>query len=251
MSDVFGSRAEQWAGEQQQPWVRLRYEVVAQTLRRTLARLGPAPLRVLDVGGGDGGDAAPLAAAGHDVTVLDPSAVLLGRAAGRGLRTVTGGLEDHGLQETFDVVLCHDVLPYLPDVAAAVARLGALTAAGGVLSLMCPNPAMDVLSAAVRRLDPDEALALLDAPTVLGRTFDHPLTRLEPEAVVPALQQAGLSVQDRFGIRCVLDLVAGDDRKRDPEFYASVLRLELALCDRDPYRGSARFWQLTARRAPL
>lgn len=246
MNDVFGGRAAQWAAEQEQPWVRLRFAVVAETLRRTLHR-APGPLRVLDVGGGDGADDVPLAGAGHDVTVLDPSTDLLQRAAGRGLRTVAGDLFDHGLEETFDVVLCHNLLHYLPDVDTAVDRLGALTAPGGVLSLMCPNPAMDVLSAAVRRLDPDEALALLNAPTVLGRTFDHPMNRLEATTAEAALERAGFAVEGRFGIRCVLDLVAGDEVKHDPEFYAAVLRLELAVCDRDPYRRTARFWQLTAR----
>ena len=40
--------------------------------RRHGAALG-RPLRVLDLGGGTGGTAVPLAAAGHDVTVVDPS----------------------------------------------------------------------------------------------------------------------------------------------------------------------------------
>ncbi|MGL5860198.1 MAG: methyltransferase domain-containing protein, partial [Phycicoccus sp.] len=42
---------------------------LAERRRRELGRV----LRVLDLGGGTGGTAVPLAAAGHDVTVVDPS----------------------------------------------------------------------------------------------------------------------------------------------------------------------------------
>jgi len=243
VSDVFGDRSAQWATWQAEPWARLRYDVVGRVLPGLLDRPG----RVLDVGGGDGADCVPLAAAGNDITVLDPSAPLLERAAGRGLRTVHGDLERAVPRSEFDLVLCHNVLHYLDDVPSAVSRLTGFVAPGGALSLMAPNPAMDVLSAAVRRLDPTEALAVLDSPTVHGRTFDHPMNRLEPAVVEAALVESGFRVERRFGVRCVMDLVADDDRKSDPDFYDSLLELELALCERDPYRATARFWLLVAR----
>jgi S-adenosylmethionine-dependent methyltransferase len=247
VTDVFGDRSAQWAQWQAEPWGRVRYAVVAEVLRRTVTGTG---LRVLDVGGGDGQDGVPLAAAGHSVTVLDRSPDLLGRAAEHGFATRVADLDDEpaDLQGAFDVVLCHNVLHYLDDVAGAVDRLTAFLAPGGVVSLMAPTPAMDVLAAAVRRLDPAEALALLDARTVHGQTFDHPMNRLESATVEEALQRSGLTVTGRYGVRCVTDLVTDDDRKRDPEFFARLLALELALCDREPFRRTGRFWLLTARR---
>ena len=47
------------------------------------------PLRVLDLGGGTGGTAVPLAAAGHDVTVVDPSPDALASLARRAAETGT------------------------------------------------------------------------------------------------------------------------------------------------------------------
>ena len=247
VTDVFGDRAAQWERWQAEPWGRVRYAVVADVLRRTLTGTG---LRVLDVGGGDGRDGVPLAADGHGVTVLDRSPDLLDRAAAHGFATRVADLLDDlpDLLGAFDVVLCHNVLHHLHDVDAAVRRLAAFLAPGGVLSVMAPTPAMDVLAAAVRRLDPAEALAVLDSPTVHGRTFDHPVNRLESSVVEEALRGGGLSVTGRYGVRCVTDLVADDERERDPEFFARLLDLELALCDREPYRRLGRFWLLTARR---
>ena len=45
-----------------------------------LEHLPPAPARVLDVGGGAGHQSFPLAKAGYEVTLLDPSAAMLDRA---------------------------------------------------------------------------------------------------------------------------------------------------------------------------
>src|SRR3546814_12992682 len=44
--------------------------------------MGQAPERVVDVGGGAGHQSLPLARAGHEVTIVDPSAAMLDRAAG-------------------------------------------------------------------------------------------------------------------------------------------------------------------------
>ncbi len=256
---VFDGRAGAWASWQTSPWGRLRYAVVRETTARALSAL-PGPLRVIDVGGGDGADSLPLAGDGHDVTVLDVAPELLAQAqeaaASRGVavRVVRADLDDlvPGAGDlslgTFDVVLCHNVLQYRADVPATVRFLASLARPGGVVSVMAPNPAMDVLSAAVRRLDPVRARAVLDSPTVHGETFDHPMRRLEADEVEGPLAAAGCTVEHRFGIRCLMDLIADDERKSEPDFYARLLELELLLCEREPYRRTARFWQLTARR---
>ena len=262
-TDVFDGRTDQWAAWQAEPWGRMRYALVAHTTGRALAGL-PGPLRVVDVGGGDGADSLPLARAGHDVTVLDFSEPLLraaraaADAAGTGhrVRTLCADLDDlptlhvdgRPLTGSFDVVLCHNVVHYRSDVGATVTDLVGLLRPGGVVSVMAPNPAMDVLAAAVRRADVEAALDVLDAATVHSRTFDHPMRRVEAATVEAALVAAGCVVEHFFGIRCVMDLIADDDLKRDPVFSERLERLELALCEREPYRRTARFWQLTARR---
>lgn len=43
----------------------------------------PPPGRVVDVGGGAGNQSVPLAQAGYDVTIVDPSPAMLERAAER------------------------------------------------------------------------------------------------------------------------------------------------------------------------
>ena len=232
-------------------WGRIRYRVAAETLARTCTAIGAGPLRVLDVGGGDGSDTAPLAHAGHDVTVLDPSESLLAQARSRAdLSTVCSDLEDIptlGLG-SFDLVLCHNVIQYRPDTASVVRVLADVVADGGAISLMAPNPPAELLSAAIRRADLDEATDLLDAPTIRTKTFGQEVRRVGADEAIDALGDVGFPAVTRYGIRCLTDYISDDARKHEPAFYAQLETLELALCDREPYVRTARIWQLVARR---
>jgi len=248
---VFSSHLDAWTSYQSSPWGRVRYRVARETLARTCAALGGGRLRVLDVGGGDGGDALAVAAAGHDVTVVDVAEALLARSAEAGLATVTGSvteLADLGLG-TFDLVLCHNVVHYLDETGPAVAQLAGAVAPGGALSLMAPNPDAEVLAAVSRRHDVVEAFGLLDAPTARTVTFDHDVRRVSREEALAALAAQGFSEVTSYGLRSVCDFIADDERKHDPAYYADLERLELALCDREPFVRTARLWQLVGRRA--
>ncbi|KQR17298.1 methyltransferase domain-containing protein [Cellulomonas sp. Leaf334] len=250
MTDV-DNHLDDWRAWQEAPWGRLRYRVAAETLTRTCTTIGGGPLRVLDVGGGDGSDAAPLADAGHDVTVLDQSEALLAQARSRAdLSTIRSGLEDIptlGLG-SFDLVLCHNVIQYRPDTTSVVRVLAGVVADGGAISLMAPNPPAELLTAAIRRADLGEATDLLDAPTIRTQTFGQEVRRVGADEAIDALADVGFSTVTRYGIRCVTDYVTDDGRKHEPDFYAQLETLELALCDREPYVRTARIWQLVARR---
>ena len=254
---VFERNLRAWREWQEAPWGRLRYAVVGHVLSRVTATLGEG-LRILNLGGGNGGDAVPLALAGHDVTVIDPSAALLDLLA---RRAAAARVEVHGVQGgidtlpglvasggTADLVLCHNVLQYLEDVPAAVSALVSAVRPDGAVSVVGPNPAGEVLVSAVRGLDPAGALARLDVGAVRSATFDHDVARVDPDDLSSLLVDAGCEQPDRFGVRCVSDLVTDDERKQEPAFYADLERLELALCDREPFLRTARMWQLIARR---
>jgi S-adenosylmethionine-dependent methyltransferase len=251
---AFDDRRSAWAEYTGTPWARIRYAVVRRTLGSSLVTL-PGPLRVLDVGGGDGLDSLPLAEDGHDVTVLDPSEEMLAAAAGRAsaagvsLRPVRGGIDDLPALDGsggFDVVLCHFLVQYRDDLAGDVARLVAAAGPGGLVSVIAPNPASAVLSRLVRH-GPAEARAELTRDTSRSVTFDREVRKVPFEAVEAALAASGCAVVGRFGGRIANDLLVDDARKHDPDHYAEIERLELSLCDREPFWRIGAFWQLFAR----
>lgn len=245
---AFDEHAERWRAYTSSPWGRLRYTLVARTLAGLGDELGAGPWRVLDVGGGDGLDAAPLVAAGHDVVVVDPSPALL--AAGTsGAATVPGGLEDLADlpgHAAYDLVLCHFVLQYRADLGADLDRLVAAARPGGLLSLVAPNPPGMVLAALVRS-GPRAALEQLAAPTARTVTFGTEVRKLGVDEVAAALRARGCDVVSHTGGRVANDLVADDSVKDDPEWYAALVDLEVALHDREPFRRTGAYWHLVVR----
>ncbi|MEP6854902.1 MAG: methyltransferase domain-containing protein, partial [Pedococcus sp.] len=157
------------------------------------------PLRVLDLGGGTGGTAVPLAVAGHDLTVVDPSPDALfslrRRAAEHGVgdrvralqgdADTVGGLLGDGADAAFDLVCLHGTLEVVDDPAAAVGAVAGLLAPGGTFSLVVAQRLHAVLTHALAgRLE--RAKAVLERPD--GRWGDgDPAPRRFDEADVRAL----------------------------------------------------------------
>ncbi|MFF2084541.1 methyltransferase domain-containing protein [Nocardia sp. NPDC058176] len=244
----------QW---QASPWGRLRYTTAFANLA---TRLPPGPLDILDIGGGNGLDAVELAAAGHRVTIVDFSEQSLAEARAiaedRGLAeritTQCAGIDDVADEfgpSCFDVLLCHNVIQYLPDPAASIAAALAVLRPAGLVSVIAPNADADPLLSAVRNHDLDGALDMLDAPTRYTVAYDTETRACYPDRVRTELAGIGLEVVGRFGIRTVCDYIVDDEAKADPEFYRKLERLELALAGRVPYLFTARFFHFVAARS--
>lgn len=259
-ADVFEDKLADWRAWAEAPWGQIRFAVVEETLRRQVAELGGGPLRILDVGGGDGRDAVPLAVAGHHVTIVDPAPGWLAeaqrRAADAGvterIETVNGSLDDlaagDGLASDFDLVLCHFVLHYRCPGPADLVRLTDRVRPGGRASVMAPNPEGRVVMALTRR-GPAAALAELEADTMPSHVFDHTARKIAAEDMAADLASAGLRVVHRYGARIANDFLADDRLKQDATYFADLIRLELALCDREPFLRMGGMWQLVAEKA--
>ncbi|MFC6286574.1 class I SAM-dependent methyltransferase [Nocardioides sp. GCM10027113] len=258
--DTFDQRLAQWRAWCEAPWGRLRFAVVQETLRRQTEALGASNggLRVLDVGGGDGRDAVPLAEAGHHVTVLDPAPSWLAEARRRAaaarvadrLTTIEGSIDDlSAAGDNYDLVLCHFVLHYRPAEADAgdLERLAATLRPGGRLSVMAPNAHARVIMRLTRE-GPDAALAELDSAAFESTTFATTGRSITAEETEATLTRLGMAPVGRYAARVVNDYVPDDTLKADPDYYASLERLELALCDREPFIRLGALWQVVAER---
>ncbi|MEV6926986.1 methyltransferase domain-containing protein [Dactylosporangium sp. NPDC051485] len=231
-----------------------RTAVVWQVLRRELERAG-RPLTVLDVGGGTGGFAVPLARAGHTVTVVDASpdalAALIRRAAeagvGERVRAVQGdadGLADQVGPDTIDLALCHSVLEVVDDPHKAVAALAGTLRPGGAASVVVANRAAAVLARAIGG-HLAAASVLLASPDGRTDARDRLRRRYTADSATALLDECGLTVEQVHGVRVVADLVPGTVAESEPEALAAF---ELALAGLPPYRDIATQLHLLARR---
>ncbi|WP_191842150.1 methyltransferase domain-containing protein [Catellatospora chokoriensis] len=232
-----------------------RTAVIWSVLRGELAGQDGRPLSVVDVGGGTGGFAVPLAEAGHTVTVVDPSpdalASLLRRATDAGVaervRALQGDADSLGdliPPAAADLVLCHAVFEFVDDPDAVAQALHDALRPGGAASVLVANRAAAVLSRAVAGQWQAAAALLADAQArVTGR--DTVRRRFDLIGAEALLAEAGLLVEQAHGVRVVADLVPGVVADADPE---ALLAFELAASAVPPYRDVATQLHLLARR---
>jgi len=236
-----------------------RTAVVWAVLRRELDRAGPGPLTVLDVGGGTGGFAVPLAMAGHRVTVVDASpdalAALTRRAAEAGVADRVAAVQGDAdaiaelvEPEHADLALCHSVLEVVDDPAGAVKALAGSLRPGAAASVLVANRVAAVLARAITGHLP-AATALLADPDggepAGARPRDAVRRRYDAATANGLLRAAGLVVEEIHGVRVIADLVPGTVADADPQ---ALVAFELAAADRSPYRDIATQLHLLARR---
>ena len=124
----------------------LREELVRHFARPDNVRRPLDGLQILDVGCGGGLVCEPLTRLGARVSGLDPSAenicVARRHAAGQGLSIDyrVGRVEELAAErQTFDAVVCLEVIEHVPDAAAFLKNCAALLRPGGLLLLSTIN----------------------------------------------------------------------------------------------------------------
>lgn len=217
------------------------------------------PLRVLDVGGGSGMFAVPLARLGHDVTVVDPSADALAtlrrRADTAGVGALVRGIQGDGdlLHEVlpvadagsdgYDLALCHYVLEVVDDPAVTLGEISRALRPGGQVSIATANRAGAVLGRAVSG-HPVEALALLEDRDPAPARSKPARRRFSPQEMLALVEGAGLQPGTWRGVSVVADLLEATSGA-EPR---AVRALELALAEASPFRDIATGLHVLATR---
>ena len=192
------------------------WDSVRDLVTRRSGELG-RPLRVVDLGGGTGGLAVPIAALGHHVTVVDPSpdalAALTRRAGdaggadrgGAGQGAAAPRLEVHPDADA-DLVCCHGTLEVVDDPAATMRAVAAVLADGGHVSLLVAQRLAVVLARALSGHFAQARHALTSEDGRWGPGDPLP-RRFDAAGVTALVSEAGLTVQDSHGVRIFSDLV--------------------------------------------
>jgi S-adenosylmethionine-dependent methyltransferase len=215
------------------------------------------PIDVLDLGGGTGGLAVPLAGLGHRVTVVDSSPDALAalaswvREAGveGGLVALQGDADD--LQVTpgaFDLVLCHGLLEHVDDPAHVLAGVARALRPGGRLSLVVAQRSAAVIAAALAG-HLARAQCLLDDPAGRWGEQDPLARRFDRQQIEDLVAGTGLRVDQVHGLRVLADLVPGQLLESDPSGPARLLALDGRLAGQPDYAGLSAGLHLLAQRA--
>jgi S-adenosylmethionine-dependent methyltransferase len=229
--------------------------------RQLLEHLPPPGATVLDVGGGAGHQSFPLAQAGYEVTLLDPSPAMLDKA-GQRLQRLPGEVRqrvtlvqadgehaDEAVRgQRFTAVLCHGVIGYQQDPRPLIDQLCRCAVPGGVVSILAGNADASAVRPALERRWAD-ALAAFDATSEIGvlgvRTWAHIVEELSE-----LLREREVRTEAWYGVWHFVDWLDLGGIKLDADDeneVAAVAAVELEAGRRDPYRRLSRVFHLVGR----
>lgn len=230
----------------EKPWGKMFYDMIY----RQLSLPTDPPLSILDFGAGFCVTASHYAQH-HKVTAVEPNEEMLHLklSADCDMNCIHGGIETLSGQEdgAFDVVLCHNVLEYVPNKEQILQELTRVLKPGGILSIVKHNLPGRILASAVFSDDPGAALRLLDsgdnADTMFGSRDTY-----SSEYLLTQCKQMGLSMEKRLGIRTFFALSSNNDVKFSKEWYDNMLELEMKTCHLGLYKDIAFFHHLIFRK---
>lgn len=223
--------------------------------RQLLEHLPAPPAPVLDVGGGAGHQSFPLAQAGYEVTLLDPSPAMLEKAGQRLERlpeevrrrvTLVRAGGENAVEAVngrrFGGVLCHGVLGYLDHPEPMLDQLCRSAEAGGVVSIMAGNARAGAVRPAMERRWED-ALAAFDSRSEIG-VLGLPTRADTVEELGEQLRERGVEPQRWYGVWLFVDWLEFGGAELDPADAERVAAVELEAGRRDPYRQLSRVFHL-------
>jgi S-adenosylmethionine-dependent methyltransferase len=248
--------ADKYAAYLKTPSGRLRSELAWENVRRFLPR-STSKRRALDVGGGTGFASVQLARMGYEVVLLDSSEEMLRIAREQaGVGSLARISFCHGDAarlpelfdaESFDIVVCHNLLEYVESPSATVRDIAHVLRNDAVLSVLVRNRAGQVLKDAIKSRDWKLAAANLTAETVVDSLYDEPVRVFALAEVRDLLARAGLEVVAEHGVRVFSDHL--DLENLEEAAYSQIFELELALGVRPEFAAIARYIQVIARRS--
>jgi S-adenosylmethionine-dependent methyltransferase len=253
----FQTGAAQYANYLETPEGRLRLDLAFANLQDFLPQVIPS-LHALDLGCGTGAIAVRLARLGLHVTLLDASLPMLEfaeRAAREAGVTQRIALK-HGdatqfanlfHAESFDLVLCHNILEYVDDPGAVFRSAArALRDPSSIISILVRNQAGEVLKAAIR--DGDLAATEQNLTIEWGQEslYGGRVRLFTPESLQAMLLESSLAVTVERGVRVMSDYLPPRISRSDE--YQRILELERKLGRRPEFAAVARYTHCLAQR---
>ena len=257
-SNRFLSGAEQYAAYLATPEGRLRLDLTFANLQEFLPQ-DPRSLRALDLGGGTGAIAVRLAELGIHVTLLDSSPPMLdfARRAAHGAGVAdrielkhadAAHLADLFPPQSFDLILCHNLLEYVDDPGAVLrGAVRALRNADGIISILVRNQLGEVLKAAIKDGDLAGAETNLSAEWGHESLYGGSVRLFAADRLRAMLAAASLALIAERGVRIVSDYLPSQISPGAE--YERILELERKLGTRPEFAAVARYRHCVARRA--
>ncbi len=226
----------------EEPWGKMFYDMIF----RQLSIDDSLPLKILDFGSGFCFTSNHYAKY-HNVVAIEPNTQMSDlRFCDNKYTLIIGGIKEIKMfnNNSFDVVICHNVLEYADNKREILQELSRVLKKGGRLSIIKHNTAGKVFSQAVFADNPAQALKILEEqnkplPSVFGDCTLYDYKQIKRWA-----KKCGLNNTDFLGIRTFFGLSDKNSIKYTNKWYYNMLELEMRVCNIEEYKNTAFYHHL-------
>lgn len=220
----------------EQPWGKIFYDIIYRQLNFSNDRR----LKILDFGAGFCITSSHYAK-NHDVTALEPNEEMYKlRFKSDDYTLITQGIDylKTVAENTYDVVLCHNVLEYVDNKEEILSELKRVLKPGGKLSIVKHNLYGRVFGCAVLTDNPKAALDLLDEKPEDSMFGNRDVYTNE---YLTDFLGDDMTLSEVFGIRAFYGLSSNNEIKYTDEWYNSMLELETRVGTIDDFKKVSFF----------
>ena len=212
----------------EQPWGKIQYEITFAQLEHIKGK------KILDFGSGFG-LVSQFLAQNNEVFAIEPQKEMLFAYSNHRYEKILGSLEQVKKfeSETFDIVLCHNVLEYIDKDCRVnyLSELKRVLKRNGKLSIIKHNQVGKIMQAVVFSNDVDQALDLLNGNEFRSVSFSQGTTYTIDEL----LEMSKMKLENYQAIRTFYSLQMNEVKTKD-NWLEKMTEMELAVCDLYPYK---------------
>jgi len=230
----------------EEPWGKMFYELIFAQLDIPEDKR----LKILDFGAGFCITAAHYAKH-HDVVAVEPNEEMASmRLVNDEYTFIQKGIDYLKTidDNSFDIVICHNVLEYADDKEAILEQLVRVLKPDGQLSVVKHNLYGRIMASAVFSDDPEMALKLLNydgEESMLGKR------EVYSENWLTSTLKDKMELEDTYAIRTFFGLSSNNEIKYTEDWYKSMLELEMKTYNIDEYKKIAFFNHLIYKKHTL
>jgi SAM-dependent methyltransferase len=229
------------------PWGKMFYDLVF--IQLNIPQI--SSMKILDFGSGLGVTSNHFAK-WHEVTAIEPNQEMIdNRRKENPYTQIYGGIEkiSEYEPETFDFVICHNVLEYIEYREPIIEELLRVLKSTGVLSIIKHNRVGRVHHTAVFKNDPKKALSLLDDNANDNNNYLGTQYIYSNDDVIKWISKYDGEIAKNMGMRAFYALGQDNTIKYTDEWYHNMLTLESRVAEIDEYRSAAFFNHLLIKKS--
>ncbi len=200
-------------------------------------------MAILDFGSGTG-ITADYFATSNQVTAIEPSADMLAQQVNNnGYRQIVGSTDELKKlpSDSFDYILCHNVLEYADDREIIVGEFYRLLKKNGELSIVKHNRNGRVMQMVVLLNNFDEANDLLNGSNSQAQQFGT-INYYDDSDILNWCN--GLVLQQTYGLRTFWDLQQNQEIQKDEEWQRKMIDIEMRVSQSPDFQRIAFFHHL-------